>query len=64
MKISEMIYVLDKEKDCIQKRQYGNCTHNCENCEAHLEAGTILDAFERIVNLIFTIDKHSTKKDY
>lgn len=64
MKITEMIYVLDKEKECVMKREYGNCDHECDKCEAHLQAGTVLDALERIVNLIFTIDKHSTKKDY
>lgn len=59
-----MIYVLDKEKECVQKRSYNDCSHDCEHCDCHLDEGNILDAFERIINLIFTIDKHNTKKDY
>ena len=64
MTIKEMIYVIDKEKECIQKRECGECDKDCKCCDSHLEAGTLLDAFERIVNLIFTIDKNSTRKDY
>lgn len=64
MKITEMIYVLDKEKECVQRRGYGDCNYDCNHCEAHLESITVLEAIERIINLIFTVDNHSTKKDY
>lgn len=64
MTIPEMIYVLDKEKDCITKRSCDLCEKNCIHCECHIESSTLLDAFERIINLIFRIDKNSTKKDF
>lgn len=64
MTIPEMIYVLDKEKDCVQKREYGNCDKDCAHCDCHMDATSLLDAFERIINLIFNIDKHSTRKGY
>lgn len=64
MTIKEMIYVIDKEKECIQRRSCGECDKDCTSCDSHLDAGTLLDAFERIVNLIFNIDKHNTRKDY
>ena len=64
MTIKEMVYVLDKEKDCIIKRSSNLCEKNCTGCECHIEVSNLLDAFERIINLIFKIDKDSTRKEY
>ena len=64
MTIPEMIHVLDKEKDCITKRSSNLCNKECRGCECHIESSTLLDAFERIINLIFNIDKRSTRKDF
>lgn len=64
MTIPEMIYVIDKEKDCIQKRGAKLCDKDCEHCDCYMEPSTVLDAFERIVTLIFTIDKNRTRKGY
>lgn len=59
-----MIYVLDKEKDCIQKRTSNICDKDCRHCECHIESSTLLDSFERIINMVYNINKHSTRKDY
>lgn len=63
MTTTEMVYVLDKEKECIQKRTNG-CNKDCKHCEAYMEPSNLLDAFERIINLIFNVDKQNTRKTY
>ena len=64
MQISEMIYVIDKQKDCITKRSAGLCDNNCKSCECYLDPSTSLDALERIANLISNIDRNSTRKGF
>lgn len=64
MTIPEMLYVLDKEKECIQIRSHNQCKKECQYCSCHMEPDNMLDAFERISNLIFNMDKHSTRKGY
>lgn len=63
MTTTEMIYVLDKEKECIQKRTIG-CDKDCKHCDSYLEPSNLLDAFERIINLIFNVNKQHTKHSY
>lgn len=63
MTITEMVYVLDKEKECIQRRTIG-CDKDCKNCNAYMDPSNLLDAFERIVSFIFNADKHNTRKSY
>lgn len=63
MTTTEMMYVLDKEKECIQRRTDG-CDKDCKQCPAYMEPGNLLDAFERIINLIFNVDRNSTRKSY
>lgn len=62
MTTKEMIYVLDKEKECIQIRTTNQCDKDCSHCSCHMEPSSLLDAFERIINYIFQMDRHSTKK--
>lgn len=62
MTTTEMIYVLDKEKECIQKRSVGLCDKECKSCECYIEPTSLLDGLERIINYIFHMDKCSTKK--
>lgn len=62
MTTTEMIYVLDKEKECIQKRSDGKCNLDCKHCSCGIEASCLLDGFERIINLILHTDKNSTRK--
>lgn len=62
MTTTEMIYVLDKEKECVQRRSDGKCEKQCNGCECHIESSNLLDALERIINYIFNIDKTRTKK--
>ena len=64
MTIKQMIYVLDKEKECIQRRSNGKCEKECKGCNCYIEPSNLLDAFERIINLIFNIDKKSTRKHF
>jgi hypothetical protein len=60
--VKEMIYVLDKEKECIQRRGIGKCEKECKACESYIEPSNLLDAFERIINYIFNVDKTKTRK--
>lgn len=64
MTIKEMVYVLDKEKECVQRRSDGKCEKDCTHCECGIEPSCLLDAFERIINLVFSMDKNSTRKDF
>ena len=65
MTVTEMMYVLDKEKECIQRRASGDCDKNCTHkCDAYMEASSLLDAFERIVSFIFSVGGHSIRKSY
>ena len=64
MNIKEMIYVLDKEKECVQRRSDGKCEKDCEHCDCSIEPSSLLDALERIINLVFNTDKNSTRKDF
>lgn len=64
MTTTQMIYVLDKEKECIQKRSDGKCDKECKGCECYIEPTSLLDGLERIINLIFRVDKQSTRKDF
>lgn len=64
MTIPEMIYVLDKEKECIQRRSANECCKECKGCSSYMEPCSLLGALEKIANLIFNMDKHSTRKGY
>lgn len=64
MTTTEMIYVLDKEKECIQRRTDGECSKNCTGCDCFIQPNNLLDAFERIINLIFNISSRNTRKSY
>lgn len=64
MTIKQMVYVLDKEKECVQHRSAGKCDKDCKGCECYIEPSSLLDALERIINLIFRIDKQSTRKEF
>lgn len=64
MTIQEMVYVLDKERECVQRRSDGKCEKQCKGCNCHIESSSLLDALERIINLIFRIDNQSTKKEF
>ncbi len=64
MTTPEMLYVLDKLKECVQIRSHNQCTKDCEHCSCHMEPSNVIDAIERIANLIFNMGKHSTKKDF
>ena len=64
MTITEMIYVLDKLKECIQTRSDEKCPTNCKNCPCYMESSSLLDALERIINIISNMNKHSTRKDF
>ena len=62
--ITEMIYVLDKERECIQRREAGECDKDCKKCDSHIDTSFLLDALERIVNLVYNISKDRTRKEY
>jgi hypothetical protein len=62
--IPEMIYVLDKERDCIQRREAGECDKDCKNCDSHIDTSFLLDGLERIVNLVYNVGKSRTRKEY
>lgn len=64
MTTTEMIYVLDKLKDCVQNRSEANCSHDCKHCESYMESSNMLDAIERIINYIFHVDSHTTRKSF
>lgn len=64
MTLTEMIYVLDKEKECIQRRADNDCSKNCVGCQCFIQPDNLLDAFERITNLIFNLNNKSTRKGY
>lgn len=59
-----MVYVLDKMKECVQTRSEYKCNHHCRLCPAYIEPSSMLDAIERIINYIFHVDKHNTKKSF
>lgn len=64
MTTTEMVYVLDKMKECVQRRTVNDCIHDCRHCEAYMEPSNMLDAIERIVNYIFHVDKSNTRKSF
>lgn len=64
MTIPEMIYVIDKERECIQRRSAGECEKDCKNCPSYMDPGSMLDGLERIVNLVYNISKDRTRKEY
>ena len=64
MTVTEMIYVLDNEKECIQRRTIGDCAKDCKHCPCYMESSSLLDAFERIINLIFNVNQSRTKRSY
>lgn len=64
MTTTEMIYVLDKEKECIQKRSLGLCNKECKGCDSYIESTSLLDGLEKIINYIFHMDKRTTRKEY
>lgn len=64
MTTTEMIYVLDKEKECIQRRTNGDCQKHCTGCDCFIQPCNLIDAFERITNFIFNVGGRSTRKSY
>ncbi len=64
MTTTEMVYVLDTEKECIQRRADGKCQKECKGCQCYMEPSSLLDAFERIVNMIFNMKQNGTKRSY
>lgn len=53
MTVQEIIYVLDKEKECIIRRNSELCEKQCDKCDSHLQVGTLLNTFEEVINIIF-----------
>lgn len=53
MTIPEMLWVLDKEKECIQHRADNTCTHDCKHCSGFVEYTSLLNAHDSIINLVF-----------
>lgn len=62
MQISEMIYVLECEKGCKQNKGY--CNNECKQCEFYLTDSTVCEAHDRIINLLDTISRKSTRQNF
>lgn len=64
MKPSEMLYVLDKEKECVQIRGNGQCEKDCSHCSCHMDTISMLDALDRIETFITMANRNCTRKRY
>ena len=60
MTLNEIEYVLDRERECVQKRSNGKCNKECSSCSSRINAWEVLDTFDRIINRL----SHETKKGY
>lgn len=64
MTIKEMVYVLDKSKECVLIRSHNQCKKDCNHCSCTMEPTIMTDALDRITDLLVDFGRHSTKKDF
>lgn len=53
MTIPEMVWVLNKVKECILQREDNTCCHDCRKCQSFVEYTSLLSALDSIINLVF-----------
>lgn len=53
MTISEMMWILDKVKECTLQREDNTCCRDCRKCQNFVEFISLLSALDSIINLVY-----------
>lgn len=53
MTIPEMVWVLNKVKECAERRSDNACCHECRKCQSFVEYTSLLGALDSIINLVY-----------
>lgn len=59
---SEMLWVLDNVKECVQRREDRKCTHECKKCQCFIEYTSLLQAIDSIMNLVYRAGENGRRK--
>lgn len=62
MTIPEMVWVLNRQKECALCRESGKCTHECKKCPYFVEYTSLLCALDSIIRMVYGTGGNGRRK--
>lgn len=63
MHISEMIWVLEHERECLNKSIDG-CDKECNKCSLSISNSTKFKTYDALINLLDDLSRKSTRQNF